>query len=128
MAETLPIPPISLSGRVPPTNSVTHLDVSAAHVDLTLWPDFHNGTAAALRVGPAATTSASAGASSSGAHQTLTLGAGSGKGNGSGGGRMSQGTSSSKVTRNWIMYNRTASQAKPGGEATHAGREGTAVS
>jgi anaphase-promoting complex subunit 1 len=100
MAESLPIPPVSLSGRVPPGNSIVHLDTSAAPTQLTLWPDFHNGTAAALRVGPASVMAA-ASASSSGAA------------NGSAGG---------KVTRNWIIYNRTAAQAKAGGETTHAGK------
>ena len=43
MAEVLPIPPLSLCGRVPPSNSVVTLDTTTAHADLTLWPEFHNG-------------------------------------------------------------------------------------
>lgn len=92
MAEVLPIPPLSLSGRVPPTNSVVSLDTSSAHSDLTLWPEFHNGVAAALRVGPVTDTCT---------------------------GNASQ--PRSRVTRNWIMYNRTASNSKEGGESGHAG-------
>ena len=84
MAEALPIPPLSLSGRVPPANTLVALDISAAHSDLNQWPEFHNGTAAALRVGPAA-------------------------------------MNTRRVTRNWIIYNKTASQSKPGGDNAHAG-------
>lgn len=97
MAETLPIPPLSLSGRVPPANSIVALDTSNAHADLTLWPDFHNGVAAALRVGPAQSVQRRVAASKKRGH------------------------SSAKVTRNWINYNRIASESKPGGEASHAG-------
>jgi hypothetical protein len=61
-------------------------DLTAAHVDLTLWPEFHNGVAASLRVGPA---------------------------NSSG--------STPRITRNWIIYNRTASLANAGSAAAHAG-------
>ncbi len=43
MAEVLPIPPLSLCGRVPPSNSIVSLDTTTAHTDLTLWPEFHNG-------------------------------------------------------------------------------------
>ena len=100
MAEALPVPPLALTGRVPPANSIVALDTSAAPEELTLWPAFHNGVAAALRVGPLG-TSAALGAAKSG------LGA------------------RSKVTRNWIMYNRTASQAKAGGDSTHAGNAPT---
>ena len=101
MAEALPIPPLSLSGRVPPSNSITVLDTTNAHSDLTLWPDFHNGVAAALRVG----TTETDGDSGMGLSQGRKTNTGAG----------------AKVTRNWIMYNRTASQAKPNGDATHAG-------
>jgi hypothetical protein len=105
MAETLPIPPLCLTGRVPPANSIVALDTTNAHADLTLWPDFHNGVAAALRVGPVE-------------HEKVR----------------SKGTSrvarsarhaKAKVTRNWIIYNRLVSQAKPGGESTHAGSSRT---
>lgn len=101
MAEALPIPPLCLAGRVPPANSILQFDASTAHLDLTLWPDFHNGVAAALRVGPA--------------------GGGNYSGGGSGGGGAGGLERRSKITRNWIMYNRTASIGKPGGDASHAG-------
>jgi anaphase-promoting complex subunit 1 len=104
MAEALPIPPLSLSGRVPPNNSNVALDGASTQPDLKLWPEFHNGVAAALRIGPsdnvrhvsdASDSSISAGSSSS-------TGARKGRGSGGGGG--------AKVTRNWIIYNKTASQ------------------
>lgn len=50
LAERLPIPPLVLSGRVPPTNATITLDTSTASADLMLWPNFHNGVAAGLRV------------------------------------------------------------------------------
>jgi anaphase-promoting complex subunit 1 len=91
MVEVLPIPPLSLSGRVPPSNSLVTLDTSSAHVDLTLWPDFHNGAAAALRLGC----------------KDLLDG--------------QRGSPMIEVTRNWIIYNRAASQSTAGGESSHAG-------
>jgi hypothetical protein len=109
MAEALPIPPISLNGRVPPNNSVVALDLSSAHVDLKLWPEFHNGVAAALRIGPAEMKENTANT------------------------RKSKSSSSRRVTRNWIIYNKTAAQSKasalppttPGGSSAadngHAG-------
>lgn len=50
LAERLPIPPLMLSGRVPPTNATITLDTSTSSADLMLWPEFHNGVAAGLRV------------------------------------------------------------------------------
>ena len=38
MAEALPCPPLSLTGRVPPLNSPLSLDTQTAPVDMTLWP------------------------------------------------------------------------------------------
>lgn len=52
-AEQLPIPEVCLSGRVPPTNSSLALDTSNTPADMTVWPDFHNGVAAGLRLPPA---------------------------------------------------------------------------
>ena len=49
----IPVCYTSLSGRVPPSNSVVKLDTSNAPAELTLWPDFHSGVAAGLRVAPA---------------------------------------------------------------------------
>ena len=49
-AEPLPLPDICLSGRIPPTNSNMALDVSECPVDMNVWPEFHNGVAAGLRL------------------------------------------------------------------------------
>lgn len=102
MAEALAIPPLSLNGRVPPTNSIVSLDLSTAHVDLKLWPEFHNGVAAALRVGPAEILQRVNSNSSTASSSTSV-------------------PSKKRVTRNWIIYNKTASQAKQGGDNGHAG-------
>ena len=47
-AEPLPIPELCLKGRVPATNSSIMLDESESHP--RVWPDFHNGVAAGLRL------------------------------------------------------------------------------
>ena len=49
-AEILPLPPLCLKGRAPPNDTIIPLDVSKASEDLTHWPEFHNGVAAALRL------------------------------------------------------------------------------
>jgi len=49
-AEPLPLPDICLSGRIPPTNTTMALDVSECPVDMKVWPEFHNGVAAGLRL------------------------------------------------------------------------------
>jgi anaphase-promoting complex subunit 1 len=49
-AEPLPLPDICLSGRIPPTNANMALDVSECPVDMNVWPEFHNGVAAGLRL------------------------------------------------------------------------------
>lgn len=89
MAEALPVPPLNLSGRVPPSNGLVHLDTTSAPPELTLWPEFHNGVAAGLRVGR-------------GSKQIqLTKGVG----------QRSPADNGRHVTRNWILYNRTATNA-----------------
>jgi len=95
MAESLPIPPVVLSGRVAPSNSVIQLDTLSVPAELTLWPEFHNGVAAGLRVG-------------------TNLGA-------SLNGNIRLGGARQRVTRNWILYNRTASAANDNGVVSHAG-------
>lgn len=50
LAEPLPIPPLPLSGRVPPNNNYVYLDTTAAPPELTVWPEFHNAVAAGLRL------------------------------------------------------------------------------
>lgn len=101
IAEALPMPPLSLVGRVAPTNTSLALDIST-QPDLTLWPDFHNGVAAVLRVGSVAKEQFSSARSKTKASHNYS-------------------SKQPKVTRNWIVYNRTASQRKPGGECSHAG-------
>lgn len=63
LTEPLPVPKISLAGRLPDlNNAVVNLDVAsvlgpaAFHVgqELTCWPEFHNGCAAGLRLKRAA--------------------------------------------------------------------------
>ena len=49
-AEPLPVPKLCLSGRVPPTNATLALDVSSCPADMNVWPEFHNGVAAGLRL------------------------------------------------------------------------------
>eukprot|EP00536_Pseudo-nitzschia_multiseries_P002282 jgi/Psemu1/251518/estExt_Genewise1Plus.C_300110 len=49
-AEPLPLPELCLSGRIPPTNTTMALDVSECPVDMKVWPEFHNGVAAGLRL------------------------------------------------------------------------------
>lgn len=49
-AEPLVVPEINLSGRVPPTNASLALDISETPVDMKVWPEFHNGVAAGLRL------------------------------------------------------------------------------
>lgn len=95
MAEALPIPPLSLSGRVAPSNTIMTLDTSI-NSDLTQWPEFHNGVAAALRIGSSSTSC------------NYDLNSYLHKSN-------------KKITRNWIIYNRTASLSSNGGESSHAG-------
>ncbi|GAB6031587.1 Anaphase-promoting complex subunit 1 [Chamberlinius hualienensis] len=50
LTETLPIPPLCLTGRAPPRNTtvdLSHIDVPA---NMNMWPTFHNGVAAGLRI------------------------------------------------------------------------------
>lgn len=49
-AEPLPVPDLCLSGRVPPTNATLALDTSDCPADFKVWPEFHNGVAAGLRL------------------------------------------------------------------------------
>jgi anaphase-promoting complex subunit 1 len=92
MAESLPIPTLMLAGRVPPQNIIIALETTHAPSELTLWPEFHNGVAAGLRVGPAERR----GFKQAGFGNNVPV----------------------RVTRNWIIYNRTA---YVGNEAAHAG-------
>lgn len=52
VTETLPIPKLCLTGRSPPRNTtvdLSHIDVPA---NMNMWPLFHNGVAAGLRIAP----------------------------------------------------------------------------
>ena len=49
-AEPLPLPELCLSGRIPPANTTMALDISECPVDMKVWPEFHNGVAAGLRL------------------------------------------------------------------------------
>ncbi|KAG8278443.1 Anaphase-promoting complex subunit 1 [Homalodisca vitripennis] len=54
-SEPLSIPRLCLSGRAPPrgtTVDLTHIEVVP---NMNLWPLFHNGVAAGLRIAPSAT-------------------------------------------------------------------------
>jgi anaphase-promoting complex subunit 1 len=74
-AEPLSLPDICLSARVPPTNATLALDTSECPADMKVWPEFHNGVAAGLR---------------------LPM-------------QCERGDSVSKITRTWIVYNRSSS-------------------
>ncbi len=49
-AEQLLIPNIVLAGRVPPANGTLALDMSSCPANFRVWPEFHNGVAAGLRL------------------------------------------------------------------------------
>lgn len=49
-AEPLHVPEICLKGRVPPANATLTLDTSECPSDMRVWPDFHNGVSAGLRL------------------------------------------------------------------------------
>ncbi|XP_031572163.1 anaphase-promoting complex subunit 1-like [Actinia tenebrosa] len=52
LTETLPIPSLDLSGRLPPRNTTVGLDHVDTPADMKVWPQFHNGVAAGLRIAP----------------------------------------------------------------------------
>lgn len=94
MAEALPIPSLNLNGRLPPNNLSVAME-PAASVEYVMWPEFHNGAAAALRIGPLGNLSQEDHSRTSGMH---------------------------RVTRNWILYNKTnALQSKITSDSGHAG-------
>jgi len=106
LAEPLPLPRLCLAASIPPSLATLHLDTSAYTPDLTLWPEFHNGVAAGLRLAPA-------------------LGRGREGGRGGGGEAGREGG----ITRTWIIYNRprTPSHAHGGlllALGLQVGREG----
>ncbi|CAH3188191.1 unnamed protein product, partial [Porites evermanni] len=50
LTETLPIPPLDLTGRAPPRNTSVGLEHVETPMDMKVWPLFHNGVAAGLRI------------------------------------------------------------------------------
>ena len=54
-SEQLLIPNIVLVGRVPPGNGTLALDKSSCPANFRVWPEFHNGVAAGLRLPRAST-------------------------------------------------------------------------
>ncbi|EDO40201.1 predicted protein [Nematostella vectensis] len=52
LTETLPIPTLELTGRAPPRNTVVGLDHVDCPADMRVWPQFHNGVAAGLKIAP----------------------------------------------------------------------------
>lgn len=44
--------PLTLKGRMPSNAATIDLDVSSLPADHLMWPEFHNGAAAALRLCP----------------------------------------------------------------------------
>ena len=53
LSETLAIPKLCLTGRVPPRGTTVNLSTDVVS-DMNLWPLFHNGVAAGLRIIPTA--------------------------------------------------------------------------
>ncbi len=49
-AEQLLVPNIVLAGRVPPANGTLALDMASCPANFRVWPEFHNGVAAGLRL------------------------------------------------------------------------------
>ncbi|KAJ7330710.1 Anaphase-promoting complex subunit 1 [Desmophyllum pertusum] len=50
LTETLPIPPLDLTGRAPPRNTTVGLEHVETPADMKTWPLFHNGVATGLRI------------------------------------------------------------------------------
>lgn len=50
IAETFPIPKLSLVGRVPPRNTTIEISHIEVPPNMNMWPLFHNGVAAGLRI------------------------------------------------------------------------------
>ncbi|XP_027050305.1 anaphase-promoting complex subunit 1-like [Pocillopora damicornis] len=50
LTETIPIPPLDLTGRAPPRNTTVGLEHVETPADMKMWPLFHNGVATGLRI------------------------------------------------------------------------------
>ena len=109
VAEALPVPVLNLSGRIPPNDSIVHLDTSNASPELTYWPAFHNGVAAALRVG--LRTELSSRKENKEKVSKQHEHGNNGDGSNNNGDSMDGQVHDRNITRNWIIYNRTAANA-----------------
>ncbi|KAG7158322.1 Anaphase-promoting complex subunit 1-like [Homarus americanus] len=52
ITETLPIPKLNLSGRAPPRGTTIDLSNIEVPPNMDMWPHFHNGVAAGLKIAP----------------------------------------------------------------------------
>lgn len=52
ITEALPIPPLNLKGRAPPRGTTIDFPISEVPADMDIWPLFHNGVAAGLKIAP----------------------------------------------------------------------------
>lgn len=119
MAETLPIPKLCRTGISLPQLSTFNLDYTIAPRNFAIWPDFHNACAAALRIGPKVDgwlnglnktklklDNEQNSLSFQSENDSL---------------KQNSDAEMHKVTRNWIIYNKTASGNLPFGQVSHAG-------
>ncbi|KAL7524613.1 hypothetical protein ACHAXR_000649, partial [Thalassiosira sp. AJA248-18] len=83
-AEQLLIPNIVLAGRVPPANGTLALDMSSCPANFRVWPEFHNGVAAGLRLP---------------------------RNNNGGGGGANKDKNERTITRTWIKFNKPVAAA-----------------
>ncbi|KAB7494829.1 Anaphase-promoting complex subunit 1 [Armadillidium nasatum] len=52
ITETLPIPPLNLKGKAPPRGTTIEFPINEIPADMDMWPLFHNGVAAGLKIAP----------------------------------------------------------------------------
>lgn len=52
ITETLPIPKLNLSGKAPPRGTTIDLSTIEVPPNMDMWPHFHNGVAAGLKIAP----------------------------------------------------------------------------
>ena len=109
------------------SNPINPIPTASAPMELTLWPEFHNGVAAGLRVNAQASSHITSSHGANKSHGLTTphppsptsdhsLPSHPIKKRSVGGRQGYDGTGA--VTRNWIIYNRTASSESP---SFHAG-------
>lgn len=106
-AERFPVPPVVLTGRVPPRNTALELSHIEVPANLNVWPLFHNGVSAGLRI-----VGNGGGAG----------GGGSGIGSGKPSPSSSSNSGNSKVDSSWILFNKPANSTATSEEHyAHAG-------